>query len=106
MIAHSDALQEALEDLEDIAAIDAFERRKAAGAAVMIPAEYANRILDGENKVRVLREFRGLPSGDLAAKAGISPSYLSQIESGARAGTVDVFRRIATALDLSIDDIA
>ncbi|MCX5513379.1 transcriptional regulator [Kaistia algarum] len=100
------AMQEALEDAADIAAVDAYERQKAAGEAVMIPAAFVDRILDGESKVRVFREFRGLSARDLAGKAEISPSYLSQIESGARDGSFDTMKRIAAALGISVDDLA
>ena len=45
------AMREALEDLEDIAAFEAFKRRLTAGEEEWVPREIANRIIDGENKV-------------------------------------------------------
>ena len=42
---------------------------------------------------------------ELAQKAGIMQAYLSQIESGKRDGTVDTMKRIAEALDVTIDEL-
>src|SRR5262245_10378880 len=84
------ALQEAAEDREDAEAVRKFREKLAAGEEELIPAEIANRILDGENKVRVWREYRGLSQRDLAVKASVSTGYLSQIEGGSRDGTFDV----------------
>jgi transcriptional regulator with XRE-family HTH domain len=57
-----------------------------------------NRILDGENALRVWREHRGLTVKQLADLAGISASFVSQMESGRREGSVETMRRIAAAL--------
>lgn len=99
------AMREALEDIEDGEAVLAFRQKLAAGNEDVIPAEYADRILDGESKVRVWREYRGLTAVDLAARVGISPAYLSQIETGARESSLDVMRRIAGILGVTIDDL-
>ena len=99
-------LAEAAEDLADIAAGDRATRRLAQGKDEAIPAEFADRILDGENPVRVWRELRGLTVKALAAKAGIKPAFLSQIETGARAGSVATLRALARALRLTLDDVA
>jgi DNA-binding XRE family transcriptional regulator len=99
------ALIEAREDQEDLAAVREFDAKLARGEEEMIPAEFANRIIDGENKIRVWREYRGLLVKDLATKADVKPAYLSQIETGVREGTIDVLKRIAQALNVSIDDI-
>ena len=47
-----------------------------------------DRILNGENLVRVWREHRGLTVSALAQMAGIAQPYLSQIETGKREGTL------------------
>ncbi len=100
------ALLEAQEELEDIAAVDTFKRKLAAGEEEMIPSAIVDRILDGENKVRVWREHRGLAAKELAEKVGISAAYLSQIENGTRDGSFDTIKRIAAALRLTVDDLA
>lgn len=103
--AEFNAMREAIEDREDIDAVHAFHAKLAAGEEELVPADVANRIIDGENKVRVWREYRGLTARDLAAKAEISGGYLSQIETGAREGSLDAIKRIAAALAVTMDDL-
>jgi predicted transcriptional regulator len=71
----------------------------------LIPAEVVYALLDGANPIRVWREHRGLSQSELAARADISPSYLSQLESGKRAGTTEVLSAIAAELEVAIDDL-
>jgi len=70
-----------------------------------IPSEIVYAILDGENPIRVWREYRGLTQAQLSQAAGISKPYLSQIETGKRTGTTEVLSAIANVLDLTLDDI-
>jgi transcriptional regulator with XRE-family HTH domain len=42
----------------------------------------------------------------LAAAAGVTPAYLSQIETGAREGTIETLKKLSAALRVTIDDIA
>lgn len=100
------ALREAAEDHQDAEAVRTFRSRLAAGEEEFVPADVANRIIDGESRIRVWREYRGLTSRQLAEKAEVSTAYLSQIETGARDGSFETIKRIARALDLSIDDLA
>ncbi len=103
--AEYERLLDALEDAEDAAAVRRFEEKFAAGEEEFIPAEYVYRMLDGENKVAVWREFRKMTSKQLADTAGITQGYLSQIETGKRDGTVGTMKKIAEALGVSIDDL-
>ncbi len=100
-----EALVELAEDAEDAAAFGAFQARLAAGEEELLPSEMVERMLNGENPVRVWREQRGLSATALAEKAGIAQPYLSQIENGKRDGTVDTFKRIAAALGVTVDDL-
>lgn len=70
------------------------------------PAIVAHRIADGENPVRVWREFRGLKAVALARAAGISPAYLSEIETGKKDGTFRTMAAVARVLGVSLDDLA
>jgi DNA-binding XRE family transcriptional regulator len=99
-------LRQSVEDLADVEAVRTFERKLAAGEEELIPAEFVNRMIDGENKIRVWREYRGLTARDLAAKAEISGGYLSQIEAGTRDGSFETIKKIAAALGISVDDLA
>ncbi|BCH29143.1 transcriptional regulator [Mesorhizobium sp. L-8-10] len=100
------ALQEAAEDQEDIRAVETFRGRLARGEEELVPSDVADRIIDGENKVRVWREYRKLSARELAEKAEISAAYLSQIESGARDGSFETIKKVAAALDIGVDDLA
>ena len=100
-----DKLVEAAEDAADLAAIARFERRLAAGEEEFIPSEMVDRILAGENRVRVWREHRGMTVAALAEKAGITQPYLSQIETGKREGTLQTMKKVAEALKIGLDDL-
>ena len=99
------ALVEAAEDAADRSALQAFRRKLAAGEEEMIPSGIVDRILAGENRIRVWREHRRLNATALAERAGIAQAFLSQIETGKRDGTVETLRKIATALDVTLDDL-
>ena len=98
-------LLDAADEAAAVAAVDRFEQKLAAGEEELIPSEYIDRMLGGENRVLVWREYRGLTSKALAEEAGISQAYLSQIESGKRDGTIGTMKKIAGALKLTIDDL-
>lgn len=43
--------------------------------------------------LRLLREFHRMKQGELAAKLEISPSYLSEIETGAKRPSIDLIEQ-------------
>lgn len=98
-------LREAAEMAEDVAAYDEAKRRLAAGEDELVPSEIVDRILAGENLVRVWREHRAFSVSTLAEKAGIAQPYLSQIETGKREGTLQTMKKIADALKVTVDDL-
>jgi len=100
-----EALIQRIEDLEDSLTIADFERKLAAGEEELIPAEYVNRMSEGESPIRVWRDFRGMAAKDLAAAAGISAAYLSEIETGKKDGSVATLKAIADVLKLDLDDL-
>lgn len=99
-------LMEQAELLEDIRDFDEINAAIERGDEELIPAEVVNAILDGKNRIKVWREYRGFTQQQLAELAGISKPYLSQLETGKRAGTTDVLSAIAKALDVSLEAIA
>jgi len=99
-------LLDAVEMAEDVAAFDEFDRKLAAGEEELIPAEIVDRILAGENRVRVWREHRAVSLKALAEAAGLTPAYLSQVETGKRDGTLDTYRKLAKALRVTLDELA
>ena len=59
-----------------------------------------------EHPIRVWRAHRGLTREALAAAAGVSPSYLTEIETRRKPGSFEAIAKIAAALRISLDDIA
>lgn len=55
----------------------------------------------GEN-IKLFRKKERLTLNDLSRKTGISPSFLSNIESGAKKATLLTFEKIAAALKVNI----
>ena len=75
-----------------------------AGREALLPAEIAQAIASGENALRVVRKWRGITQQQLGeVKTDIGQSYVSQLESGAKKGTPDVFRKLAAALKVPVD---
>lgn len=95
----------AAEDLADMRVYDRAKQGLAAGTDELIPADFGDRILDGESPVRVWREYRGLSVKQLAAGAQISAAYLSQIEGGSRNGSLSTMKALAKCLSLDVDDL-
>lgn len=98
-------LLEQAEMLEDIRDYDIAKAELENGEDELIPSEVVEALLDGENPIKVWREYRGQTQQQLAATVGISKPYLSQIETGKRKGTVDILSAIAKSLNVSLDDI-
>ncbi|RTL94272.1 XRE family transcriptional regulator [Ancylobacter aquaticus] len=100
-----EALVAAAEDATDIATVRRFKERLASGEEELVPAAIVDRLVAGENAIRVWREHRGLSASSLAEKAGIAQAFLSQIETGKRDGTVTTLKKIADALAVTVDDL-
>lgn len=96
-------LVENAEMLQDIQDYDRARVSLEGGLDELISADVVNAILEGENIIKVWREYRGLSQTQLAKKAGISVPYLSQLESGKRKGTIESLSSIAKALNLSLE---
>ena len=56
-------------------------------------------------RVRALRVEAGLSQEKLAEKAGMHPTYLSDIERGQRNPTLEVISRLAKALGVRIREL-
>jgi DNA-binding XRE family transcriptional regulator len=109
--AEYDALLQQIEEAEDLAAVAAAEAREAifgkeAARADHLPIELVERLFAGEHPVRVWRTHRGLTREGLAAAAGVSPSYLTEVETGRKPGSLDVMIKLTAALRVPLDDIA
>jgi transcriptional regulator with XRE-family HTH domain len=56
-------------------------------------------------KLTKLRKAKGLSRVDVARGAGVSEVTLWRLETGRRTGSVDVLRRIAAFLEVSLEDL-
>lgn len=53
----------------------------------------------------IYRKYRKMTQVQLAEKAGIARAYLAQLETGKKQGSVEVLKKIASTLNLDLDDI-
>lgn len=97
-------LIDAAEDRADARAAEAAEARRNAGEEY-VPSAVVDRILAGENPLRVWRQYRGLTLAKLGASAAIKSSYLSEMELGKKSGSPRVWRALADELGVDVDDI-
>lgn len=95
----------AAQELADIASYDRIKADLAAGREELIPAQFADRIIDGESPLRVYRELRGLTQSGLAASSGVHRVQIADIEAGRKSGSIDTMRKLADALGVTIDDL-
>ena len=87
------------EELEDqLAALQADDGSR-------IPHPVALAIIRGQSPIVAFRTHRGLTLRELARRAGISPSYLSEIERHRKPGSTATLTKIATTLNTTIDTL-
>jgi DNA-binding XRE family transcriptional regulator len=98
-------LVEKAEMLQDIQDYDNAKAAIARGDDELIPSEVVYAILDGENAIKVWREYRGMSQQEVAESAGISVPYLSQLETNKRKGSLVVLSAIAKVLKVSLDNV-
>ena len=98
-------LVEDAEMLADVRDFDTARNAISAGEEEMIPAVVVDRLLDGDNPVRVWREYRALSAADLAKACGVTAAAISQIESGKRKSSVILLKKIARNLKVDLDTL-
>ena len=82
-----------------------FDAARAEDTGEHMPHDVVKRLVDGEPPLKVFREYCGMTQKALAAAAGISTGYVSQIERGTRRPSAKALAAFAAALDLDIDDL-
>jgi hypothetical protein len=78
-------------------------RIEIAGGGPLLPKEVVDRMANGENPVRVLREWRDVTQMYLSFKTNLSQGHISDIENGRRTGTATALRLIANVLKVPLD---
>jgi ribosome-binding protein aMBF1 (putative translation factor) len=79
--------------------------RARSGRAETFSHEEVKEMLAASSKLAFWRKKRGLSQGDLAARAGISQSYLSALEAQDRIGNPGLIKRLAHELAVRMEDI-
>jgi DNA-binding XRE family transcriptional regulator len=104
-----EALIEHLEDVADMAALDDLEARLVSGGknalVDYLPGELVDRLIAGESPVRIWREHRGLSAQALAKTAKLTASYVSEIETGRKPGSLHAMAKIARALGVPLEGL-
>lgn len=78
-------------------------RKEIESGGPLLPKSVVDRLANGENPVRVVREWRDETQMYLSFRTDLSQGYISDIESGRRVGTVAALRRIAKVLNVPLD---
>src|ERR1700722_6151146 len=78
-------------------------RDAVASGAPLLPKDVVDRLANGNNPVRVLREWRDKPQEYISFKTGLSQGYISDLETGRRNGTTAALRLIADVLNVPLD---
>jgi DNA-binding XRE family transcriptional regulator len=97
--------QEAEEDL-GTARLIARAKREVADGVPVLPKSVVDRLANGENPIRVLRQFRKETQAELALAVGIAQNYLSDLETGNRKGPLELHQKIARFLGIPLDLLA
>lgn len=94
------ALEDAREDLEDIAALDAARAENEAAQLPPFPPEVNAALFRGDRRLAAIRKWRALSVDDLAVRSNVSVADITAFEVGDREQSVDQARRLATVLDV------
>lgn len=94
--------QEAGEDA-GTARLVARARKEISGGDPLLPRQVVERLANGENPIRVLRQFREWSQTELATAIGIAQNYLSDLETGKRKGPLALHQKVAKALGVPLD---
>ena len=65
-----------------------------------LPEPVSAAILSGDSVLKALRRWRGLTQVELAGAAGMTQSYLSEIEAGSKTGSPETLAKLARQLDI------
>ncbi|MCF3945595.1 helix-turn-helix domain-containing protein [Acidiphilium iwatense] len=94
---------ESAEDEEDIAIYDTRKAELAEAGVATLPKEVSAAILHGDSRLKAIRQWKDITQLHLSFKTGISQGYLSDLESGRRAGTPETIAKLADALSVPIN---
>ena len=100
-----EALLEKAEAYDDLVALDEHERRVEAGMEELIPSDLVEALIKGASPIKVWRKHRRFSQIQLGELVGVSQAYIAQLETGQRQGKPDLFKKMAQALGVTVDDL-
>ena len=103
-IAEYQRLLDRIEHVQDLKDQDLKDIERA-GHDEVLPAELVYQLLDTDMALPVWRKYRGLTQAQLADKSGVKQAYIAQIETGVKKGGLATWKKLARAMNLSIDDL-
>lgn len=103
-IAEYERLLDLAEDRADANAAAKAAQRRSDGEEYL-PAAMVDRLLNGENALKIWRQFRGITQTQLGQRVGVSCGQISYVEKGERRGSPILWRALADALNVTLDDI-
>ncbi|MBZ0229289.1 MAG: helix-turn-helix domain-containing protein [Bauldia sp.] len=101
-----DALVEAAEDARDRRIADNAGLSTFAREAEVLDTAAVKELLAAESPLAFWRKRRGLTQTELADRVGVTQPYLAQLEGGKRSGDSKLYRLLAQALAVSMEDVA
>ena len=93
------------DELADIRAALSVQARIEAGTEEFVPADVADRPIDGDSPLKVWRDHRRMSQSSLARVAGVDRVLILDIEAGRANGSVRTLAALANALNVSLDDL-
>lgn len=96
------AIEEEASDLSSAAEVLG---RIRAGSEELVPSAVVDRLLKGETPLAVWREHRNLSQAELARQSGVNRVQIIDIEVGRKTGSVATLKKLATALEIDLDDL-
>ena len=95
-----------IEDRLDVAAYDAAKAEIATAGEMTLDSEDMKALLAAPTALAFRRAKRGGTQTALGQAVGIGQSYVAALENGARKGDPSIFKRLAVALWVRMEDIA
>jgi DNA-binding XRE family transcriptional regulator len=93
------------EDAADIEILRRSITRVESGEEETFTSDEVDAFLAAKTPLAFFRKKRGMSQDTLAKRAGITQSYLSEIEIGRKSGDIQTLRKLADALKVSLDSL-
>jgi DNA-binding XRE family transcriptional regulator len=93
------------EDAADIEILRRSISRVESGEEETFTSDEVDAFLASKTPLAFFRKKRGMSQDTLAKRAGITQSYLSEIEIGRKSGDIRTLRKLADALKVSLDNL-